>query len=79
LPIGLLAVNRKRQEHVAGHAAPLAAAFAAGTVANRFGYPAAFMMAATALGVAAITGKFVFPAEPALAGDAEEILDVAGS
>jgi hypothetical protein len=53
--------------------------FAAGAVANRFGYPAAFMMAAAALGAAAITGQFVFPAEPALAGDAEEILDVAQS
>jgi MFS family permease len=36
--------------------------FTAGFVANRFGYSAAFVMAATALGAAAIAGRFVFPA-----------------
>ncbi len=36
--------------------------FAAGAVANRFGYAAAFVMAAAALGAAAIAGRFVFPA-----------------
>jgi predicted MFS family arabinose efflux permease len=34
--------------------------FAAGEVANRFGYSAAFVMAACALGAAAIAGRFVF-------------------
>jgi MFS family permease len=34
--------------------------FSAGLVANRFGYSAAFMMAAAALGAAAIAGQFVF-------------------
>jgi MFS family permease len=40
--------------------------FAAGSVAHRFGYPAAFLMAAVAIGAAAIAGRFVFaePAEP---------------
>jgi len=36
--------------------------FSAGVVANRYGYSAAFMMAAAALGVAAIAGQFVFSA-----------------
>jgi len=53
--------------------------FAAGAVANRFGYPATFVMAAAALGAAAVTGQFVFPAEPTLAPNSEEILDVAQS
>ncbi len=35
--------------------------FAAGAVANRFGYSAAFVMAAAALVLAAIAGRFVFP------------------
>jgi MFS family permease len=39
--------------------------FAAGAVANRFGYSAAFVMAAAALGAAAIAGRFVFPATEA--------------
>ena len=34
--------------------------FAAGSVAHTFGYPAAFVMAAIALGGAAIAGRFVF-------------------
>ncbi|MBS1874380.1 MAG: MFS transporter [Acidobacteria bacterium] len=36
--------------------------FAAGSVANRFGYPAAFFMAAAAIGAAAVAGRYVFPA-----------------
>ncbi len=36
--------------------------FVAGAVANRFGYSAAFYMAATSLIAAAIAGRFVFPA-----------------
>jgi MFS family permease len=36
--------------------------FAAGVVAKRFGYPAAFVMAAAALGAAAFAGRFVFSA-----------------
>ena len=39
-----------------------ASSFAAGAVAKHFGYPAAFVMAAIALGAAAIAGRFVFPA-----------------
>ncbi|MGI8989580.1 MAG: MFS transporter [Bryobacteraceae bacterium] len=35
--------------------------FAAGAVANRFGYSAAFVMAAASLVLAAIAGRFVFP------------------
>jgi len=35
-------------------------AFAAGGVANHFGYSAAFVMATAALGAAAIAGRFVF-------------------
>ncbi len=34
--------------------------FAAGMVAKRFGYPAAFFMAAASIGCAAIAGRFVF-------------------
>jgi len=34
--------------------------FAAGAVATRFGYSAAFLTAAGALGAAAIAGRFVF-------------------
>ena len=37
--------------------------FAAGAVSNRYGYPAAFIMAAATLGIAAVTGLFFFPAE----------------
>jgi len=51
--------------------------FAAGAVANRFGYPAAFMMAAAALGAAAITGQFVFPTEPEGESGVEPVLDAA--
>jgi len=43
--------------------------FSAGIVAKRFGYSAAFMMAAAALGAAAIAGRFVFSGtvmEPAI-------------
>ena len=38
--------------------------FAAGSIAHRFGYAAAFWMAAAAIGAAAVAGRFVF-AEPA--------------
>ena len=43
---------------------------AAGAVANRFGYPAAFLMAAGAIGAAALAGRYIFwpvgqPAWPA--------------
>jgi predicted MFS family arabinose efflux permease len=37
--------------------------FAAGAVSDHFGYASAFGMAAAALGVAAIIGWFLFPAE----------------
>ena len=37
--------------------------FAAGAVATRFGYPAAFLTAAGALAAAAIAGRFVFAAD----------------
>jgi predicted MFS family arabinose efflux permease len=40
-----------------------ASSFSAGLVAKHFGYSAAFLMAAAALGAAAIGGRFVFPAE----------------
>jgi MFS family permease len=33
---------------------------AAGTIANRFGYSAAFLMAASAIGAAAVSGRYVF-------------------
>lgn len=46
--------------------------FAAGELANRFGYWAAFAMAAAALGVAATIGPFVFPAANAEIGSAAE-------
>jgi hypothetical protein len=36
--------------------------FVAGAVANRFGYSAAFAIAATALLAAAVAGRFVFAA-----------------
>ena len=39
--------------------------FAAGAVAKRYGYSAAFAMAAVALGAAAIAGRFVFAAKEA--------------
>lgn len=38
--------------------------FAAGALANRFGYSAAFVMAAAALFASAIAGRCVFPREP---------------
>lgn len=34
--------------------------FAAGMMAKRLGYPAAFLMAACAVGVAAVLGRYVF-------------------
>ena len=37
--------------------------FGAGAVADHFGYSAAFVMAAAAIGAAALVGWFVFPAE----------------
>ena len=46
--------------------------FSAGIVAKRFGYSAAFMMAAAALVVAAIAGQFVFSATIAEAAIPEE-------
>jgi MFS family permease len=51
--------------------------FAAGAVASRFGYSAAFVMAVAALGAAAIAGRFVFPShEPELedATDSHQLL-----
>lgn len=53
---------------------------AAGAVASRFGYPAAFAMAAVALLAAAIAGKFVFgPREtPIASGETEQLETVAG-
>jgi MFS family permease len=54
--------------------------FAAGAVSNRFGYPAAFVMAAAAIGAAAVAGLFVFRArnaDSALADSPEPALDVA--
>jgi MFS family permease len=46
-----------------------ASSFAAGAVANRFGYAAAFLMAVAAVAAAAIAGQFVFAvrAKPAVA------------
>ncbi len=44
--------------------------FAAGAVAHRFGYSSAFVLAAAALGAAALAGRFVFPASaPVSTGD----------
>jgi predicted MFS family arabinose efflux permease len=40
-----------------------ASSFSAGLVAKHFGYSATFVMAAAALGAAAIGGRFVFPAD----------------
>ena len=56
--------------------------FAAGEVSSRFGYPAAFAMAAAAIGAAAIAGVFVFgarSADPALADTPEPALDATAS
>ena len=36
--------------------------FAAGMMAKRWGYPSAFLMAAIAVGIAAILGRYVFAA-----------------
>lgn len=47
--------------------------FAAGMIAKRFDYPAAFLLAAAALAVAAFLGRFVFPAEEADADRIEQI------
>jgi MFS family permease len=54
--------------------------FAAGAVSNRFGYPAAFVMAAVAIGAALIAGLFVFRpggADSRLAATPEPALDAA--
>ena len=56
--------------------------FAAGAVANRFGYPAAFAMAAGSIGLAAIAGWFVFAKSgdsPRLFDSSEPALDAAES
>jgi len=56
--------------------------FVAGEVSSRFGYPAAFAMAAAAIGAAAIAGLFVFgarSADPALADTPEPALDATAS
>ena len=45
-----------------------ASSFAAGTIANHYGYAAAFWMAVISLGAAAIAGKFVFFHQPAVQG-----------
>lgn len=52
--------------------------FAAGAVSDRFGYGAAFLMAAASLGAAAVAGLFVFRHKEDLALDAgpEEYLEV---
>jgi MFS family permease len=39
---------------------------AAGAIANRFGYSAAFLMAATAIGAAAVSGRYVFGGQGAM-------------
>jgi MFS family permease len=49
-----------------------ASSFSAGLVAKHFGYSAAFLMAAAALGAAAIGGRFVFPADLGGAGSGDE-------
>jgi MFS family permease len=46
--------------------------FLAGAVAEHFGYPAAFLMAAAALAGAAVAGRSVFAAAPAGSGAPEE-------
>lgn len=46
--------------------------FAAGAVAKNFGYSAAFVMAAIALGAAALAGRFIFPARQLAAPQFEE-------
>jgi hypothetical protein len=56
---------------------------AAGTVAHRFGYPAAFLMATAALAAAALAGRWVFrrgPEPPAGAAgeDVAELEPVCG-
>lgn len=43
-----------------------ASSFAAGAVADHFGYAWAFVMAAAAIGVSGVVGLFLFPAHPAL-------------
>ena len=56
--------------------------FAAGATAGRFGYPAAFLMAAGAIGAAALAGQFVFGTQARASSfrDApEEALDAAPS
>lgn len=55
--------------------------FAAGAIANRFDYPAAFVMAAAAIGAAAIAGPFVFrtSAGQSLGDSPALILDAAES
>jgi len=54
--------------------------FAAGAVSNRYGYPAAFAMAAAAIGAAAIAGFFVFgkrTSDSSLGDTPEPVLDAA--
>ena len=48
--------------------------FAAGVVANRWGYGAAFTMAGGALGAAAIAGRFVFPRQKANIPTPDEVI-----
>ncbi len=48
--------------------------FAAGMVAKRWGYPAAFTMGALALGAAAVAGRFVFPAREAAVETPDEVV-----
>jgi MFS family permease len=47
--------------------------FAAGAVSARFGYPAAFLMAAASLVVAAVMGVFVFPKQQAETFPVEDV------
>ena len=49
--------------------------FAAGGVSARFGYPAAFIMAAVSLVAAAIIGIFVFPRGAEMATDEDAVLE----
>jgi hypothetical protein len=46
--------------------------FAAGAVAGHFGYAAAFVMAAFAIGAAALAGRAVFFARPAQQAEVEQ-------
>lgn len=51
--------------------------FVAGAMAKRLGYPAAFVMAAVAVGIAAILGRYVF-AVPVEEEETPELAEVAG-